>query len=92
MLGLRLRPVGIAGAAGVARVLRHEGSRPPPTGPDECKGDRGSFRSDLSRSRQAIGFAQIRACASWAGRDCFSPRASARRAIAMATIRSPVAE
>jgi hypothetical protein len=36
----------------------------------------------------AIAFAQIRACAAWARRDCFCPRAGAGRAIAVATLRS----
>jgi hypothetical protein len=37
-------PVGVAGAAAVARVLFHEDSGRQPTGPDECKGDEGVVR------------------------------------------------
>ena len=36
-------------------------------------------------NRSARAFAQIRACAAWARRDCFCPRAGAGRATAMAT-------
>jgi hypothetical protein len=44
MLGLRLRPPAVVTRAATPRLHCNEGSRPHPTGPDECKGDNSIVR------------------------------------------------